>query len=53
MKKSVILFLMMLSIASFSTPVMASEKEPMSNTEIKKTGTSGKCLVKNERKYYN
>lgn len=38
MKKSVILSLAMLSIVSFSNPVMASEKEPTpNNTEIKKT----------------
>jgi len=32
MRKSVILCLVMLSLVSFSTPVMASEKEPKSNT---------------------
>ncbi len=37
MKKSVILFLVMVSIVSFSNPVMASEKEPnLNNKEIKK-----------------
>ncbi|MGE5944336.1 MAG: hypothetical protein ACM31G_08355 [Flavobacteriales bacterium] len=32
MRKSVILCLVMLSLVSFSTPVMASEKEPKSTT---------------------
>lgn len=32
MRKSVILFLVILSVVSFSNPVMASEKEPRPNT---------------------